>query len=61
MNTGFPFEHVEAVAGEAAALGDQHAFGAALRDLDLGLEGVGGVEHARRVAVRRAGQRRASR
>ena len=54
-------EQVEAVAGEAAALGDEHALAAALRDLDLGLEVVGGVEHARRVAVRRAGERRRSR
>ena len=34
-------EQIEAVAGEAAALGHDHAFGAALRDLDLGLEVVG--------------------
>ena len=37
-------QQVEAVAGEAAALGDEHALAAALRDLDLGLEVVGGVE-----------------
>ena len=49
-------EQVEAVAAEPAALGHDHALGAALRDLDLGLEVVRGVEDARRVAVRRAGQ-----
>src|SRR5215470_15087803 len=37
-------EHIEPVTAEAAALGHDHAFGAALRDVDLGLEGVGRVE-----------------
>ena len=50
-------QHVEAVAAEAAALGDEHAFAAALRDFDLGLEVVRGIEDARRVAVGRAGER----
>ena len=49
-------EQIEAVAAEAAALRDDHPFGAALRDLHLGLEVVRGVEDARRVAVGRAGQ-----
>ena len=40
----------QAVAAEAAALGDDHAFGAALGDLDLGGDGVATVEDARRGA-----------
>ena len=35
------FQHVEAVATEATALGHDHAFGAPLRDLHLGFEVVG--------------------
>ena len=52
---GLALQHIEPVAAEPAALGHDHAFGAALRDLDLGLEVVRRVENARRVAVRRAG------
>ncbi len=51
------FEQVEAVAAEAAAGSQQHALGAALGNLDVGRDGVGGVEQQRRVALRNAGQR----
>src|SRR5215471_12930075 len=37
-------EHIEPVTAEAAALGHDHAFGAARRDVDLSLEGVRRVE-----------------
>src|SRR5262249_56796417 len=37
-------EHIEPVTAEAAALGHDHAFGAARWDVDLGLEGVRRVE-----------------
>src|SRR5664279_596199 len=48
----FALQHVEAVAAEAAALGDDHAFSAALRNLDLGLEVVRRIEDAGCVTVR---------
>jgi hypothetical protein len=48
----------EAVAAEMPALGDQHAFAAAIRNLDVRLEVTGGVENEGRVAVRRAGHPR---
>src|SRR5262249_15576955 len=50
-------QQIEAVAAETTTLSDQHTFGAALRNLDLGLEVVRGVEERRRVAVRRARER----
>ena len=46
----------QAVAAEAPALGDDHAFRAAFGDLDLGGDGVGLVQDARRAAGRHAGQ-----
>ena len=48
-------EQVEAVAAEAAAQGDEHSFGAALRDLHLGGDRVGLVQDARRIAGGQAG------
>ena len=50
-------EQVEAVAGEAPARGQDHALGAALRHLDVGGDGVGGVQQQRRVALRQADHR----
>ena len=44
------------VAAEAPAFGDDHAFRAALGNLDLGGDGVGLVQDARRSAGRHAGQ-----
>ena len=41
---GLALEQVEAVAGEAPAGGQHHAFGAAFRHLDVGGDGVGGVQ-----------------
>ena len=41
----------QAVAAEAPALGDDHAFRAAFGDLDLGRDGVGLVQDARSAAV----------
>ena len=43
-------QQVEAVAGEAAAVGDQHALGAALGNVDLGRDRVRPVQHVRRAA-----------
>ena len=44
-------EQIEAVAAEAATVGDDHPLAAALRDLDLGGDGVGLAEDVRCVAV----------
>ena len=52
----FALAQEQAVAAEAPALGDDHAFRAALGDLDLGGDGVGLVQDARRGAGRHAGQ-----
>ena len=46
----------QAVAAEAPALGDDHAFRAAVGNLDLGGDRVGLVENVRRAAGRHAGQ-----
>src|SRR5207245_2697327 len=54
---GLVLQHVKAVSAEPPALRDRHAFGPALRNLDVRLEIVGGIEQARRIAVRRAGER----
>lgn len=43
-------EQIEAVTGEPATVGHQHAFSATLWDLDLGGDRVGAIEQARRRA-----------
>ena len=52
---GLVLQQIETVAAEAAALGDDHAFGTALGDVDLRREVERGVEYAWSVAVRRTG------
>ena len=52
----FALAQEQAVAAEAPAFGDDHAFRAAFGDLDLGGDGVGLVQDARRSAGRHAGQ-----
>ena len=49
-------EQIEAVAGEAAAGGKEHAFGAGLGHVDVGRDRVRRVEEQRRVALGDAGQ-----
>ncbi len=46
-------QQVEAVAGKAAAMGHQHAFGTSLGNLHLGLDVVGGGQEIRCIAVGR--------
>src|SRR5277367_439037 len=46
------FHQVQRVAVKASPLADDHTFGPALRHVDVGRDGVGGVEYARLVAVR---------
>ena len=55
-NAELAFAQEQAVAAEAPALGDDHAFRAAFGDLDLGRDGVGLVQDVRRGAGRHAGQ-----
>src|SRR5579862_6244853 len=50
------FAQEQTVATEAPALGDNHAFGAAFWNLDLGGDGVGFAQDARRSAGRHAAQ-----
>ncbi len=51
------FEQVEAVAGEPATGGKDHAFGTAFGNRDVRGDGVGGVEEQRRIALRQADHR----
>ena len=55
-NAQFALAQEQAVAAEAPAFGDDHAFRAALGDLDLGGDGVGLVQDVRGGAGRHAGQ-----
>ena len=52
----FALAQEQAVAAEAPALGDDHAFRATLGNLDLSRDGVGLVQNVRRSAVRHAAE-----
>ena len=54
---GLAFEQVEAVAAEASARRQDHAFGAALRYLDFGGDRVRGIQQEWRVALRQPDHR----
>src|SRR5262249_32055670 len=51
------FQNIEAVATEPAAVGMDHAFGAALRNFDLGCDRVVAVEHLGSIPMRDSGDR----
>ncbi|EXI77682.1 MAG: hypothetical protein AW12_03098 [Candidatus Accumulibacter sp. BA-94] len=50
-------EQIEAVTRKASARGQDHPFGATLRHVDVGGDGVGRVEQERRIALRQAHHR----